>query len=276
MATGTGSVGVLQQVVQATAGEGDEVVYAWRSFEAYPIVVQISGARSVQRAADRRRAPRPRRDGRRHHRPDPAGASSARRTTRPARRSAASELERFLDRVPARRAGRHRRGLPRVRARPRGARRPRRLPRPSQRRRPAHVLEGLWARRPAGRLRGGARAGGRRVAQDRRAVRSQQPGADRGDRVAARARTSCSSGSKRWSRSGPGSPTRCGSRAGTQPASEANFVWLRLGERTSEFAAACEAAGVVVRPFADEGARVTIGETEANDIFLGVAARFSH
>jgi histidinol-phosphate aminotransferase len=61
----------------------------------------------------------------------------------------------------------------------------------------------------------------------------------------------------------------------SQPASEANFVWLRLGERTAEFAAACEAAGVVVRPFADEGARVTIGETEANDIFLRVAARFS-
>ncbi|MGH8939972.1 MAG: aminotransferase class I/II-fold pyridoxal phosphate-dependent enzyme, partial [Actinomycetes bacterium] len=48
IATGTGSVGVLQQVVQATATEGDEVVYAWRSFEAYPIVVQISGARSVR------------------------------------------------------------------------------------------------------------------------------------------------------------------------------------------------------------------------------------
>ncbi len=59
-----------------------------------------------------------------------------------------------------------------------------------------------------------------------------------------------------------------------QPASEANFVWLRLGDRTSEFAAACEAAGVVVRPFGDEGARVTIGETEANDIFLRVAAGF--
>ena len=44
VATGTGSVGVLQQLVQASAGEGDEVVYAWRSFEAYPIVVQISGA----------------------------------------------------------------------------------------------------------------------------------------------------------------------------------------------------------------------------------------
>ncbi|MDQ1625748.1 MAG: histidinol-phosphate aminotransferase, partial [Actinomycetota bacterium] len=48
IATGTGSVGVLQQVVQATAAGGDEVIYAWRSFEAYPIVVQISGARSVR------------------------------------------------------------------------------------------------------------------------------------------------------------------------------------------------------------------------------------
>jgi histidinol-phosphate aminotransferase len=59
------------------------------------------------------------------------------------------------------------------------------------------------------------------------------------------------------------------------PRSQANFVWLRLGERTSEFAAACEEAGVVVRPFAGEGVRVTIGEGEANDIFLRVAKRFA-
>ena len=52
------------------------------------------------------------------------------------------------------------------------------------------------------------------------------------------------------------------------PDSQANFVWLRLGDRTADFAAACEAAGVVVRPFAGEGARVTIGEPEANDLFL--------
>ena len=58
------------------------------------------------------------------------------------------------------------------------------------------------------------------------------------------------------------------------PASQANFVWLRLGERTEEFAVACEAAGVVVRPFAGEGARVTIGETEGNDLFLQVAKGF--
>ena len=43
-AVGTGSVGVCQQIVQAVAGAGDEVVYAWRSFEAYPIIVQIAGA----------------------------------------------------------------------------------------------------------------------------------------------------------------------------------------------------------------------------------------
>jgi len=46
--TGTGSVGVAQQLIQATAGPGDEVLYAWRSFEAYPIITQISGATSVQ------------------------------------------------------------------------------------------------------------------------------------------------------------------------------------------------------------------------------------
>ncbi|MEO3786128.1 histidinol-phosphate transaminase [Actinocorallia sp. B10E7] len=53
--------------------------------------------------------------------------------------------------------------------------------------------------------------------------------------------------------------------------SQANFVWLRLGERTLEFAALCEAAGVSVRPFPGEGARVSIGSPEENDAFLSVA-----
>ena len=59
------------------------------------------------------------------------------------------------------------------------------------------------------------------------------------------------------------------------PDSQANFVWLRLGERTADFAAACEAAGVVVRPFGAEGARVTVGERAANDLFLTVAKDFA-
>ena len=59
------------------------------------------------------------------------------------------------------------------------------------------------------------------------------------------------------------------------PASEANFVWLRLDARTDEFAAACAAAGVVVRPFSGEGVRVTVGEPEAAERFLAVAATFA-
>jgi histidinol-phosphate aminotransferase len=57
----------------------------------------------------------------------------------------------------------------------------------------------------------------------------------------------------------------------TVPPTEGNFVWLRLGERTMEFAAACDEAGIAVRPFAGEGARVSIGDPEANDAFLAVA-----
>ncbi len=58
------------------------------------------------------------------------------------------------------------------------------------------------------------------------------------------------------------------------PLTEANFVWLRLGDDTMRFAQACDAAGVSVRPFAGEGARVSIGTPAANDTFLTVAATF--
>ena len=39
LAAGTGSVAVLYHLLQAFCEPGDEVVYAWRSFEAYPIAV---------------------------------------------------------------------------------------------------------------------------------------------------------------------------------------------------------------------------------------------
>ncbi len=52
---------------------------------------------------------------------------------------------------------------------------------------------------------------------------------------------------------------------------EANFVWLRLGEDSGTFTAACEAAGITVRPFAGEGVRITIAEQEANDRVIEVA-----
>ncbi|HMC72599.1 MAG TPA: histidinol-phosphate transaminase [Mycobacteriales bacterium] len=55
------------------------------------------------------------------------------------------------------------------------------------------------------------------------------------------------------------------------PRSEANFVWLPLAERSQEFAEACLARDIIVRPFAGEGVRVTIGTDTENDAFLAVA-----
>jgi histidinol-phosphate aminotransferase len=51
--------------------------------------------------------------------------------------------------------------------------------------------------------------------------------------------------------------------------SQANFVWLPLGERTTDVAAALEARAVITRPFAGEGLRVTVGAPEEDDVFLG-------
>lgn len=48
LAFGTGSVAVLFALLDAWCGPGDEVVYPWRSFEAYPIAVDLTGATSVR------------------------------------------------------------------------------------------------------------------------------------------------------------------------------------------------------------------------------------
>jgi histidinol-phosphate aminotransferase len=45
---GAGSVSVLAQLIQAASGPGDEVVYAWRSFEAYPLLVATAGSTAVE------------------------------------------------------------------------------------------------------------------------------------------------------------------------------------------------------------------------------------
>ncbi|MDR6639622.1 histidinol-phosphate transaminase [Paenarthrobacter nitroguajacolicus] len=44
---GAGSVEVASQIIRAVAGEGDEVIFAWRSFEAYPILTALAGAKAV-------------------------------------------------------------------------------------------------------------------------------------------------------------------------------------------------------------------------------------
>ena len=44
---GAGSVAILAQLIVAAAAPGDEVIYAWRSFEAYPGLITVAGATGV-------------------------------------------------------------------------------------------------------------------------------------------------------------------------------------------------------------------------------------
>ncbi|MDQ0775885.1 histidinol-phosphate aminotransferase [Streptomyces aurantiacus] len=272
LATGTGSVGVAQQLVQATSGPGDEVIYAWRSFEAYPIITRISGATDVQV---------PLTPGDVHDLDAMAGAITDRTrlifvcnpnnpTGTVVRRA---ELERFLDRVPSDvlvvldeaygefvRDAEVPDGVELYRERPNVC-----VLRTFSK---AYGLAGLRvgfaiAHEPvAAALRKTAVPFGvSQLAQDA-AVASLRAEDELFGRVGAlvseRARVVETLRGQGW----------------TIPDTQANFVWLRLGERTVDFAAACERAGVVVRPFAGDGVRVTVGETEANDIFLKAAEGF--
>ncbi|HEX8081197.1 MAG TPA: aminotransferase class I/II-fold pyridoxal phosphate-dependent enzyme [Jatrophihabitans sp.] len=56
------------------------------------------------------------------------------------------------------------------------------------------------------------------------------------------------------------------------PDSQANFVWLPLGAGAEDFAARCQAAGVLVRAHPGLGVRVTVGTDEANQRLLSVVA----
>ncbi|MFJ2023664.1 histidinol-phosphate transaminase [Streptomyces sp. NPDC087897] len=272
LATGTGSVGVAQQLLQATSGPGDEVIYAWRSFEAYPIITQVSGATSVKV---------PLTDGEVHDLDAMAEAITDRTrlifvcnpnnpTGTVVRRA---ELERFLDRVPSDvlvvldeaykefiRDPEVPDGIEIYRDRPNVA-----VLRTFSK---AYGLAGLRvgfavAHEPvAAALRKTAVPFGvSQLAQDAAvaSLRAEDELLGRvGSLVAERVRVSAELERQGWA----------------APESHANFVWLRLGERTLDFAGACERAGVVVRPFAGEGVRVTIGESEGNDLFLKAAEAF--
>ncbi|MFD8967637.1 histidinol-phosphate transaminase [Streptomyces sp. NPDC059568] len=272
LATGTGSVGVAQQLVQATSGPGDEVIYAWRSFEAYPIITRISGAASIEV---------PLTSGEVHDLDAMADAITERTrlifvcnpnnpTGTVVRRA---ELERFLDRVPGDvlvvldeayrefiRDAQVPDGVEIYRDRPNVA-----VLRTFSK---AYGLAGLRvgfaiAHEPvAAALRKTAVPFGvSQIAQEAAiaSLRAEDELLGRvGALVAERTRVYAGLVDQGW----------------TVPETQANFVWLRLGGRTLDFAAACEAAGVVVRPFAGEGVRVTIGEHEANDVFLQAAEAF--
>ncbi|MFN8167877.1 MAG: histidinol-phosphate transaminase [Candidatus Nanopelagicales bacterium] len=272
LALGTGSVGLLQQVVQISAGPGDEVLFAWRSFEAYPIMTIIGGATAVQV---------PLRDDQTHDLDAMADAITERTrlilvctpnnpTGTVVRQD---ELDRFLDRVPDDvlvivdeayvefvRDPDAVRGLDTYRDRPNVA-----VLRTFSK---AYGLAGLRvgmavAHPPvAHALRQTAVPFGVSSVAQAAAIASLAAEDALLERVhalvAERTRVEAALAAQGW----------------VLPPSQANFVWLRT-ERLDELVLACEQVNLSVRRYADDGIRVTIGETEANDRFLEVSARFA-
>ncbi len=271
VAVGCGSVGLVQQLLEAVGDPGAEVLYAWRSFEAYPYLADLAGATSV-------RVPLA---GERHDLDAMAdaitGATRLIFVCTPNNPTGTvvtrEELERFLDRVPADclvvldeayaeyvRDPSVPNGIEVYRDRPNVA-----------------VLRTFSKAYGLAGLRVGFLIGHEPVAAAARktmltfavnavaqaaAVASLAAEGELLDRVdlvvAERERVHAELTAMGW----------------TVPPTQANFVWLRLGERTLDFAARCDASGLSVRPFAGEGVRVSIGEREANDLFLAVAREY--
>jgi histidinol-phosphate aminotransferase len=272
IAAGTGSVAVLYHLLQAYCDPGDEVVHAWRSFEAYPIAASVGGAVSVQVPVTT--------DGR--HDLDAMAAAVGERTkivllctpnnpTGPALTH--SEVTAFLDRVPGHvlvvideayrefvRMSDPLDALALVREHP-------------------HVVVMRTFAKAYGLagLRVGYLVGSADVATAVRAcslpfgvssiaqaaaVASLAAEDELLERVEAlvveRGRVTAALADQGWK----------------LPDAQGNFVWFPLGDRTAEFAAAAEEAGIMVRPFVGDGVRVSIGEREANDRLVGVAARY--
>ena len=269
LALATGSVALIYQLVQAFCEPGDEVVHAWRSFEAYPIAVTAAGATGVQVPV--------RADG--HHDLDAMAAAITERTrivlvctpnnpTGPAVTQV--ELDAFLARVPEQvlvvvdeayvefvRMHDPVDGLATVRAHANVV--------STRTFSKAYGLAGFrvgYAIGPA-EIAGALRAvslpfGVSNVAQAA-AVASLEAEPELLERVAAlvgeRERVVAA----------------LVSAGVVVPEPQGNFVWFETGERTAEFAAAADDLGIVVRPFAGAGARVSIGEPEANDRVIELA-----
>ena len=265
---GTGSLGVTKDLLRAAAGDGDEVVFAWRSFEAYPLLAWATGATPV---------PVPLRDER-HDLEAMADAVTDRTrmvivcnpnnpTSTAVRRA---ELERLLDRVPddvlvvLDEAYREfvddtdvPDGIALYRERPNVAV----LRTFSKAYGLARLRVGYAVAHPpvTAALRACSTPFGVSGLAQTAALASLKAEPELLDRVQTlvveRDRVTRALRAAGW----------------TVPDSQANFVWLRLGAQTPAFADACGAAGVMVRPFGDEGVRITIGTPEQNDRLLKIA-----
>jgi len=271
IAVGCGSVGVTQQLLAAAAEPGTEVLYAWRSFEAYPLLVKLAGADEVRV---------PIRDEK-HELAAMAAAITPRTRVifvcNPNNPTGTvvhrAELEDFLDQVPAdclvvldEAYAEYVRdpdvpdGLELYRDRPHVA-----------------ILRTFSKAYGLAGLRVGFLVGHEPVAEAAR--KTLLPFSVNGIAQAA-AIASLAAEPELLARVEMVVKERIRVRdellaqGWSVPPTEANFVWLRLGEDTADFAAECARNGIGIRPFAGEGARISVGDEEDNEEFLAVARAY--
>ncbi|WP_250445920.1 histidinol-phosphate transaminase [Actinotalea sp. C106] len=263
---GCGSVAVLGHVLQGFCDAGDEVVHAWRSFEAYPILVQLQGAVSV---------PVPLTVDGRHDLPAMAAAVTERtrvmlvcspnNPTGPTIGHA--ELLELLSAVPERvLVVLDEAYVEFVRSQD---------PIDSERVLAAHpnvvVLRTFSKAYGLAALRVGYAVTHPDLA---RAVRTASTpfGVNHLAQVAALASLEAEGELAERVEVVVAERERVAERLRAQgwevPESQANFVWLPTGARTVDLASAAARHGVLVRPFAGEGMRISIGEAAANDRVL--------
>ncbi len=270
---GTGSVGVLGQVVQATCETGDEVVFAWRSFEAYPIVVGVSGADAVRvpLTADAR-----------HDLPAMAAAVTDRtrlvlvcspnNPTGPAVRE--HEMRTLLSAVPSDVL------VVLDEAYTEFVRDADAVAGPTLLAEHANlvVLRTFSKAYGLASLRVGYALAHPVVADALRAT--AVPFGVSGPAQAA-ALASLDAEHELLDRVDRLVEERTRLRAALQgvgwevPDPQGNFVWLAAGDRTGEVVEACEAAGVTVRGFAGEGVRCSVGTPDADDLLVRTLARMA-
>ncbi|MDO5645166.1 MAG: histidinol-phosphate transaminase [Dermabacter sp.] len=63
--------------------------------------------------------------------------------------------------------------------------------------------------------------------------------------------------------------------AGVIPDAQGNFIYLPLGERSGEFAARAAERGLLVRAYGNDGVRITIAEEAANDLAIALITEWA-
>ncbi|MGF3056382.1 histidinol-phosphate transaminase [Microbacterium sp. YY-01] len=267
-----GSVSILYQLVQAVATAGDEIVYAWRSFEAYPGLVLVAGASGVQVPLDAEA---------RHDLAAMADAvtektraiivCSPNNPTGPIVTSAA--FAEFIARVPSSVLVILDEAYAEFVTDPEavdglGERLFERHPNVVVLRTfsKAYGLAGLRVGYAVGhpRVLDAARSTGIPLSVTSAAEKAALASLDAEDELRERVatlvqrRTALVRGLRE--------------QGWRVPDAQGNFVWLPTGERTAEVAEAFENADIIVRPFVGDGIRISVGEHESVDMVLSIAA----